>query len=245
MSKILFIIPPKRGWDGKLIAQVFPYLGVASMSGYVKEFGHETCVLDLSHDWGNRGADINASIRKHDPDIIGLTVFSSLAQECRELVEMVRINFTKPIVLGGPHISVCPEYVAEVGADCGVQMDGEIALAEIMKRVDDNLPVRGIWSLPPPAKLDYLTKPDYSIFELDKYRHWTDKCYSLITSRGCPYGCTYCAAPLVTGRKFRPRPAKSVVDEMAYYAGQGFTHFGICDDAFNADIDRPRTSAVG
>jgi len=84
----------------------------------------------------------------------------------------------------------------------------------------------GVLNYAPPAKfiqdLDALPFAAWDLFPLKnywklKYAHgpFTSKRYlPLLTSRGCPYPCTFCVIPETNGRKWRARSAKNVVDEM-------------------------------
>lgn len=82
--------------------------------------------------------------------------------------------------------------------------------------------------------------PDYASFNFEKYESYRNKSYLMITSRGCPYSCSYCAAPMCTGRKFRTRSAVNVVNEIELWSKKGFKNFGIFDDSFNQDLVRAK-----
>jgi radical SAM superfamily enzyme YgiQ (UPF0313 family) len=60
---------------------------------------------------------------------------------------------------------------------------------------------------------------------------------SMITSRGCPFQCTYCAR-VHFGKKFRARSAGNVVDEMEQCLGLGIEYIRVYDDTFTLDRQR-------
>ncbi len=76
---------------------------------------------------------------------------------------------------------------------------------------------------------DEMAFPAFDLFELDKY---IDRKLPIITSRGCPYRCTFCSINLTSGFMFRPRSAKNVVDELEHWYKKGYKYFGFNDDNF-------------
>ncbi len=62
----------------------------------------------------------------------------------------------------------------------------------------------------------------------------------MISSRGCPYLCTFCVWPqlVYNGRNYRTRDVSDVVDEMEYLVKKGFKSIYFDDDTFN--IGKPR-----
>jgi anaerobic magnesium-protoporphyrin IX monomethyl ester cyclase len=67
----------------------------------------------------------------------------------------------------------------------------------------------------------------------------------MITSRGCPKRCTFCAHGAVAYRSYRARSPENVLDEIELIARQGYTVVGISDDNFTADIPRARKILQG
>jgi len=99
-------------------------------------------------------------------------------------------------------------------------------------------PIAGLDSLPYPAR-------DLVDIELYFQHHRSDKrgkSATVISSRGCPSQCTYCAN-ICMGRKFRPRSPENFVGEIELLAREhGIRHFHIVDDCFTADPKR--TAAI-
>lgn len=91
--------------------------------------------------------------------------------------------------------------------------------------------------------LDTLSFPDYTKF--DSYNRlvelWNSNksIYPIVTSRGCPYKCIYCASPVISGRKWRARSAEHCYAELELAKKQyGIKSFQILDDSFNIDKNR-------
>ena len=149
--------------------------------------------------------------------------------------------------MGGPHISVLKEDALKEceAIDLGVVHEGEKTAVELCKgaRIDgikgvlyrDGSLVRYTGDRPFEDDLDAIHFPTYSGFELKKYML---REIDLVTSRGCPYGCTYCTVRLVSGRPVRMRSAPNVADEIEYWYGRGYRNMELADDNFSFDKAR-------
>ena len=259
--KLLLISLPQRGWDGVIRPLGFPSHGIGYLSAYLKkQMDIAIYGLDTSLDFANVEYNVKQEIAKLTPDLIGITVYSPLADEAEKVIEIIKSTTSIPIVLGGPHISTTGvEFLQKTKVEYGVVKDGERPLHELVKSLFVTEDIASIKNIPgliyksesdkyilnPNTNLilglDEIPFPDFSLFELDNYVFWKNKAYGLLSSRGCPYGCTYCAAPHVTGRKFRFRSPENVVAEIEhYYHKFGFRRFGILDDAFNINLKRAK-----
>ncbi len=97
--------------------------------------------------------------------------------------------------------------------------------------------------------LDSLPLPAYHLFHVERYSNLqplTDgrdphaRAFTILTSRGCPYQCTYCSKA-ITGRTWRPRSVESVVREWRWITQDlGATEIGLADDVFNLDLPRAK-----
>jgi anaerobic magnesium-protoporphyrin IX monomethyl ester cyclase len=127
----------------------------------------------------------------------------------------------------------------------------DAALATIdglsFKREDGELvnnPIR-----PLRGDLDSLPLPAYHLFQVERYSNLqplTDgrdphaRAFTILTSRGCPYQCTYCSKS-ITGRTWRPRSIAGVVHEWAWLTRDlRATEIGLADDVFNLDLERAK-----
>jgi anaerobic magnesium-protoporphyrin IX monomethyl ester cyclase len=87
--------------------------------------------------------------------------------------------------------------------------------------------------------LDELPHPAYHAFPLDKYRVFGKMYLPIITSRGCPFQCTFCLASQMCGKRFRTRSPKKVVDELIWLKDvHGANAFAFYDDTFTFDKKR-------
>ncbi len=93
-------------------------------------------------------------------------------------------------------------------------------------------------SRPRIQRLDMLPFPDRTLVDYSKYDEYigegcVKKFISLITTRGCPYKCTYCSKQF--GRRYISRSAQDIFEEVLYHYERGYTTFTFLDDNFNLD----------
>ena len=99
------------------------------------------------------------------------------------------------------------------------------------------------------ADLDNIPLPAYHLFKIDRYTNLnplTDgldphaRAYTIVTSRGCPYKCTYCSKP-ITGDTWRGRSIENVMREWRLLVRDlRATEIGLTDDIWNLDLKRAK-----
>ena len=237
MARVLLVMPrlPQRLGP--------PYLGQQLVAAGLLRAGHEVRVVDLSAARCTSGDEaVVAEVARFSPDMVGMTLFTVNAARGYALAERLRGGGQVPLlVAGGPHATVCPGEPEAHGFDVSLGGEGEHAMVALAAgRLD--VPR----SAPPIEDLDALC------FALESYPCFDRAAYSadgrtivpggLMTSRGCPARCTFCAN-YVTGRAYRFRSPASVVAEMVALSERyGVRHFPFWDDAFTAL--RPRLEAL-
>ncbi len=144
-------------------------------------------------------------------------------------VELVRETFgSVPVVLGGIYATLCPDHArAESGVDFVVTGPGEMALPAVLREILGD----GAVVEPPVASDEPLPAP---AFDLVRDKSWLP----LLTSRGCPCRCSYCASRLLYP-KFQQRSLASVVAEVEGASRSfGTKQFAFYDDALFIERDR-------
>lgn len=193
-----------------------------------------------------------------DPMLVGFQVFSTNYLDFCSLVPAVKRVCPHTItVAGGPHISGLPEHtLREIPSlDYAVQSEGEEALYELVTGLLNGVLDRTIHTIPNlvyrkhgsivanPVRLIDVGRygaPDWELLQPDRYPptqhgtfHKSSKVVPLLTSRGCPYPCSYCAGHLITGKKVRTRDVGEVADEIEFLQSRyGFEEFIIEDENF-------------
>ena len=177
-----------------------------------------------------------------DPDIVGISVRSPFLEIASEITRRIQEGLGKPVIWGGTHATVAPEQSIQV-ADIVCLGEGEEALVELAQKLAKNQSISNIENLwvrengkilrnalrPLFKNLDLIPFPDYG--DEDKYFIENDKILhhdpglqvfnlDIMTSRGCPYRCTYCSNSIFhelyrgKGKLVRQRSVSNVLDEM-------------------------------
>ena len=204
---------------------------------------------------------MDQKIQELDPELIGVSVRNIddqnmnsprlLLDQAGEVVAFCRDRFTGPIVLGGAGFSIFPEAVLEyLGADMGIQGEGERALPELINRLTQKEDLHGTPGLYLPEtgsagprcfidNLDDLPWENISSW-LEKGDRDQEIWLPAQTRRGCPLGCSYCSTASVEGRVIRKRSPQKAAAVIAGQAAAGFKRFFFTDNTFNL----PRSHAL-
>jgi len=242
--------------------EIVPDIGLGYLATALLRRGHTVRILDCAKERLGMEGFIRV-LRERPPDLVGFKLFSTDIASGSRMMERIRQEFSRPpvIAIGGPHVSGLGGAALETlrSADFGIQGEAEIGLPLLAEAIEsgslpenpsipgllyrvadqqvranppffvENLDELGMpsWHLMPPA-----TYPKQS-FGLFVRRFPTAP---ILTTRGCPFRCTYCAGFKVTGRKLRKRSVESVLEELALLKTDfGIRDFTIVDDNFTLD----------
>jgi len=199
--RILFIYP-------NLYAQIGFNYGIAFLSSVLKNYGHETKLLNINEKLGYPLdlSRIRKDIRNFKPDLIAFSFVTNHYKYAKIIANSIRKYSSTPIIAGGIHATMAPEKVLSEGAfDFICVGEGEYAMLELVERLDggkDALRVRNIWAktdegiiknpLRPLIPLEEIPRKDYEIFDFQRMIEAKNGWVGLMTSRGCPFRCTYC-----------------------------------------------------
>ncbi len=127
-----------------------------------------------------------------------------------------------PVLLGGNYVTLCPEHAMLSGADYILPGEGELQIRFIIQEL---LQQEIVSNIPVMSDLDSLP---YPAFDLLPYMMQLP----IMTSRGCPFRCTYCASHILNS-SYRRRSPDLVADEITFWHEKfGIKHFSFYDDAF-------------
>lgn len=205
-------------------------------------------------------------VRKRMPDVLGMTVFSNNLPMIRRQMEIAKkVNPKIVNIIGGPHPSAVPadELFAYFGESVDFAFSGEgdkglpMLFDKIFGRKDipyEEIPGL-IWkengdyrsnAAYMETNLDILPMPRWDMMPPDKYPHATMGSFFknfpiafIVTSRGCPFQCTFCASKPVVGRNIRFRSVENVLEEIRFVSRTyGIKEFHILDDNFTLNRER-------
>ncbi len=164
------------------------------------------------------------------PDLICLTsLMTYWYRGVQETIVHIRdIYPDTPIVLGGVYASLCFDHaIANSGADRVVTDAGEAAILDLVSEAT------GFTVSPKfdPSRLDTYPYPAFDLQNKIAYA-------PLMTSRGCPFSCAYCASRFLNPKRQLRSPA-SVLEELRFWnKAHGVADFVLYDDAFLVDAER-------
>ncbi len=234
-------------------ASLMPPLGLASIAAYAEQQGLTADVIDCFA-WPDSDERIKEYVQTHKPGFIGLTCTTSAVLDAVRIVEMAkRVLPEIKGVLGGPHISALQTKVLELypAIDFTVVGEGERALVSLLEHEGHDLDdVDGIcWRdgddvrfsglQPRGIALDDLPFPAYEklegypqVYKLPIFNYPRTPSASCISSRGCPYQCSYCDRS-VFRNSFRFNSAEYVYEHLSYLKERfKIRHINFYDDQF-------------
>jgi len=233
-------------------------LGVFYLAAYLRQNGHEVCVIDGE---ANRltTPDVLRQSDAFRPQLLGISCTTVAFHRGLEVAEAFKQRRPAlPIVLGGPHVSSNPAHAMSFAAfDYGIVGEGEMALLRLVEALESQRDVVSIAGLahrengelivngaaPQIESLDALPLPAYdlipdlSIYAPPPCNYKRLPVANLITSRGCPNRCTFCDRS-VFGRSLRQRSAENVAEEIRHlWSKYRVREIAFVDDTFTL---RPR-----
>jgi len=256
MSRILLIAPRKK--VGNYVS--LPNLGLGYIAEAVQRAGHEVVWWDNFEDWDNF-AFFSKYLGENRIDVIGISFYSSnlfqIIQKCVDAIRAADKNVK--IILGGAHPTLAPEECTQYipGIDYVIHGEGEKSFTDLISLIEksqlteehlllvDNL----VWHNGDQwitnqkkflENLDEIDSPYWDIINPQNYQLAPNGIFTkktkiapIVTSRGCPFGCTFCAARHHSGAKVRRRSVQSVIREIKILVQKfGIEEIHIMDDAF-------------
>ncbi len=229
--------------------EVYPPLGLAYIAATLIENGIDVSLIEartrsLNHD------EVIEQIEKKAPQFVGITAITARIDSALYLAERVKIiSRDIKVILGGPHIHFEHKTVINNDSvDFCVRGEGEITcldLIDCLLKDGDLTAIKGITfkrgndivvnpDRPFVKNLDAFPFPARNLLINPAYRGlWTEgQTFSpVLSTRGCPHHCSFCAAPAIWGRKHRRRSVKNVLDELEQIYGEyGVRYIRFLDD---------------
>lgn len=251
--KTLLVLPIREGDNFKIA----PDLGLLYLGTALRGEGFDVTILDCPKEKFSF-KDFKAFIQDGNYDVVGFRCYSRDHNYVNHHINIVRqVNPSALTLIGGPHPSALPEFVlgSMPNLDFAWKAEAEEGLPDLLhyfakygRDIAGSL-LEGVPGLvwrsrstgstvintPSFGKdLDSYGIPAWDLVDPESYPGaiW-DEHYPILTTRGCPYPCTYCNTPGLSGRKLRHRSVGHVIEELRLLKNRyGVRRFSIVDDEF-------------
>lgn len=233
----------------------YPPLGLAYIGAVLEKNGHTVKIFDLTLNSKIPLENKMKEIVEFFPNVVGISAMSHSYDNAIRIAEYIKIKTGAKIVLGGPHPTIMPDSTLEnKSVDFVIMGEGEETFLEMCKNLSTgtfhgidglcykengkiviqskNNFVSDLDSIPFPAR-HLMKMADYTL--IDDYG---DKMTTIVSSRGCPYRCTYCYKGLF-GVSYRQRSPQNIMDEIKHCMKNfGYKSFYFVDDLFTMNAKR-------
>lgn len=262
-KKILLMIPPDNQKlvmerDKKVTDAFGEYtpLGIMYIATFLnKELGDKVTVKVLDCSVGEWSYDkLEKTFLEFKPDVVGLTVLTPQILDVHVVLERVKKLLPECVtVMGGPHvISFQENAMGFKEIDYGIMGYGEYSFFQLVKALFFDGKLEDVAGLlyrkngeiiknlinDKAIALDDLPIVDRELVPFEQYRcpiGTRDVMATAVSSRGCPFRCTFCNSP---DKIYRERSMENVIEEMKYLYGLGVKEVFFFDDLFNLKNDR-------
>ena len=235
--KVLLFTPSKGLATESARKPVYPIqpLAVLYVASALREWADFPCSIKVidAYTFGYGPGEIRRSIEEFRPHVIGVSATTVRIFDAQRICSLAKsIDPATITVVGGPHASsAAEETAANKETDIAVIGEGERTFLEICRAVHRREDWRGIDGIaysdgsgvtinrarPYMEDLDTIPFPDLGflppIRNYNPLPVWgkSGNFSTVITSRGCPYGCSYCSVHRIQGGKYRYHSAKYVM----------------------------------
>ena len=227
-------------------SQFCPPLGIGYLAAYLRR-----ARPDLKVSLSYRSPSILAEVAEEKPDVVAISSTSRWFPLLRTVSKAIVKEFKIPVVWGGVHISLVPQDLPS--GHVGVIGEGEATLVALLDHYHKSGSLTGhslgstgfhdaegnlVLRSPSPLidHLDSIPPPDLDLLRVE----WSPQTRAAVmTSRGCPYSCSFCASAVFWRHRVRFHSAERVVAEFTHLAdAYGVNEILIYDDLFIADRRR-------
>jgi len=263
MNRLLLLeANDNKRWVGSRVGPKVHVLPVAllGLASYAREIAPKTAVKVVETSLvAPDDESLGRVIREFEPTLIGIRSISLFAEEVKRVVSVARRASNAKVLLGGPIATALKERVFDDVPELqyAAVQEGEPVIKALLEGEPlEKIPgvytktaggVFGNPTAPVPRDLDFLPPADPSFIDIDLYSKQLSYAYNqrrqgvLVTSRGCPYSCTYCFQ--ISESPVRLQSAARVVDDIRRMVEVNDIHdFYVVDDVFN--LNRKRALAV-
>lgn len=215
---IAFVTPPSKFLINEF---VYPTLGILYVAATVQKAGYHCQVLII---------DTSELSKPIEADVICVT---GTTPHFESMKDIALANQGKRLIAGGPHASVAPQSLIDIGYDTVVVGEGEYAILEALKGK------KGIIYADRILNLDELPLPARELIPMERYTFDLEgkRATYIMANRGCHWKCGFCSKPWA-GNKVTRRSVSSVIQEIDIIKNKyGFEGIMFFDDIFTLHED--------
>jgi len=258
--KFSFLNPSPSPDTPDMVVTAWPPLGMLYCAEVLMNEGIEVSILDQAAKRFSLKQTLDW-VKKENPDILGLSVLSSSAKEAPKIAELVKAeNPNITIVFGNYHATFNAERILKKYSSVDVIVRGEgehtsLELAKCLEKRQDLEEVKGIAFrkngkivLTPDRPLikdvDALPFPNRDLVgasyssTIYGVRVASRKFSTIVSSRGCPFQCSFCGCRKFARGVWRPRSVENIIKEIELLQSQGYEQFLFVDDNFTLNPKR-------
>jgi len=187
---------------------VFPPLGLMYVASHFKNNGKSVQCLDFG---------LGHTIDMIESDIVGISITTPQRNNAFNIINKLK---EKIIIAGGPHATHMEKECYSNG--CSMVVRGEVEY----------------YFFTQPKNIDDIPFPDRNVLPIKEYKYYIDSvpATTIMTSRGCPFNCSFCAK---ISKKCKIQSSERTVNEIIdIYETYGFKAFMIFDDVFTTSKKR-------
>ncbi|MDY6903930.1 MAG: radical SAM protein [Thermodesulfobacteriota bacterium] len=226
-----------------------PPLGLAYLAAAMENAGATVKILDYVVYPYSRNA-LEDAVKEFSPDMVGVTCVTMTYENAATIVRDTRQIGDILTVMGGPHVSMCPEETMAALPELDIVAIGEGD--DTIVRLATEVQGERRWSQVPgivyrdgddiiatpftaySVDVRALPMPSRHLLPLGRYKA-LNMPVSITTSRGCPFKCIFCVGRKMVGAKVRYRDPVKVVDELETLKQMNFGQVNIADDLFTSN----------
>ena len=234
-----------------------PNGALASLAGNAGA-AHEVAVADLILAQDSVVPVVERLVRRHDPDVVGLSVMTFQRRTALRLTRIIRaIKPSVTVVAGGydPSLATAAYEAPDSGIDYVVRGEGELTFRALLSALERRAPVDGIaglayrshpqapFTLTPLRPVDRLggeglALPNRAARVLSGYTFLGRPIDVVETSRGCTYDCSFCSIIEMRGRNFHTFDFSRVLADIADARARGARAIFLVDDNITLNVTR-------
>ena len=252
--RICLITPPYNSAVKSVTGFSSPPLGLAYLASVLRE-KHEVKIVDSNILEYNMN-DVRRELKKFNPDAVGITSVTPSIPQAYEVARIAKeINENCKVVMGGPHVTFLPEQTLKECKDIDiiVKGEGEVTVKELAESLEKGKSLKRVKGItfrkrekilnnePRPfiQNIDEIPFPSRDLLPVEKYKSNGKRYTTMITSRGCPFGCSFCSSSRLFGGYWRGRSPQNVLEELRIvYEDYKTKHIEFLDDTFTLDNKR-------